>query len=77
MMLVQRGDSTFLSPPIAPQGGLQGTISSSPAPPSEWLILQSIYARVPEPVSVQSAMVCASLEERVRNIASFKDSKNV
>ena len=47
-----------------PPGGLQGIISSSPVPPSEWLGSQSIYARVPKPVSVQFALHCASLEEK-------------
>ena len=54
----------FSFPPVRPPWGLQGTISSSPAPPSEWLIMQSICARVPKPVSVQFALYCASLEEK-------------
>jgi hypothetical protein len=41
--------------------GEKGTISSSPAPPSEWLGMQSISARVPKPGSVQSTPNCVSL----------------
>ena len=49
-------------PPFALLGGCRRP--SSPAPPSEWLGSQSIYARVPKPVSVQFALHCASLEEK-------------
>ncbi len=56
-------DYNFSLPPVRPpHGGLQGTISSSPAPPSEWLVLQSMYARVPKQGSVQFAVHCASLD---------------
>ena len=54
----------FSFPPVRPPWGLQGIISSSPVPPSEWLGSQSIYARVPKPGSVQFALHCASLEEK-------------
>ena len=54
----------FNLPPVRPPWGLQGTISSSPAPPSEWLVLQSISAQTPKPGSVQIALHCASLEKK-------------
>jgi len=57
----------FSLPPVRPQWGLQGTISSSPAPPSEWLEMQSIYARVPKPGSAQSTPDCVSMEKRVQD----------
>jgi len=66
----------YLSPPVRPPyGGLQGTISSSPAPPSEWLVMQSVYAQVPKPGSVQSTPDCVSMEIRVQDndISSYSD----
>ncbi len=44
------------------------------SPTSEWLSMQSKYARVPMPGSVQSAMVCASMGKRVRD-KDFSNSR--
>jgi hypothetical protein len=64
-----------LPPRSPPYGRLQGTISSSPAPPSEWLVMQTIYARVPKPGSVQSTPNCVSMGKEIRNndISTYSD----
>ncbi|MES0360598.1 MAG: hypothetical protein ABUK20_06755, partial [Anaerolineales bacterium] len=48
----------------APLWGAAGDHFIVPAPPSEWLSLQSIYARVPKPGSVQFALYCPPMEEK-------------
>ena len=53
-------------------GGCRGIVPL-PLTPYEWLVLKSIYAKVPKPGSVQSSSSCASTRKRDRDkvVSSF------